>query len=83
MSRCRCCPIRCPGTGSGRWPGGGLLGEGADPVFAAGARHPLAGLLLALPALEAIELVEAARQVYGRLRNDCYGLAATLLAWCS
>ena len=23
MSRCRCCRIRCPGTGSGRWPGGG------------------------------------------------------------
>ena len=30
----------------------GLLGEGATPVFAAGARYPLAGLLLALPALE-------------------------------
>ena len=29
----------------------GLLGEGAEPVFAAGARYPLAGLLLALPAL--------------------------------
>ena len=32
-----------------RW---GLLGEGAGPVFAPGARYPLAGLLLALPALE-------------------------------
>ena len=31
-----------------RW---GLLGEGAEPVFAPGARYPLAGLLLALPAL--------------------------------
>ena len=30
----------------------GLLGEGAAPVFTAGARYPLAGLLLALPALE-------------------------------
>jgi len=30
----------------------GLLGEGAVPVFTAGARYPLAGLLLALPALE-------------------------------
>jgi len=28
----------------------GLLEEGAAPVFAAGARYPLAGLLLALPA---------------------------------
>ena len=33
-----------------RW---GLLGERAEPVFAPGARYPLAGLLLALPALEA------------------------------
>ena len=32
-----------------RW---GLLGEGAEPVFTPGARYPLAGLLLALPALE-------------------------------
>jgi transposase len=59
-----------------RW---GLLGEGADPVFAPGARYPLAGLLLALPALEATGLLEAARQVYGRLRDGYYGLAATLL----
>jgi hypothetical protein len=59
-----------------RW---GLLGEGAEPVFAPGARYPLAGLLLALPALEATGLLEAARQVYGRLRDGYYGLAATLL----
>ena len=59
-----------------RW---GLLGEGAGPVFAPGARYPLAGLLLALPALEGTGLLEAARQVYGRLRDGYYGLAATLL----
>ena len=59
-----------------RW---GLLGGGAEPVFAPGARYPLAGLLLALPALEATGLLEAARQVYGRLRDGYYGLAATLL----
>jgi transposase len=59
-----------------RW---GLLGEGAEPVFAPGARYPLAGLLLALPALEATGLLEAARQVYGQLRDGYYGLAATLL----
>src|SRR5262245_10830048 len=59
-----------------RW---GLLGEGADPVFAPGARYPLAGLLLVLPALEATGLLDCARQVYGRLRNGYYGLAATLL----
>jgi len=59
-----------------RW---GLLGEGAEPVFAPGARYPLAGLLLALPALEAAGLLAAARQVYGRLKDGYYGLAATLL----
>ena len=56
-----------------RW---GLLGEGAEPVFTPGARYPLAGLLLALPALEAAGLLEAARQVYGRLKDGYYGLAA-------
>ena len=59
-----------------RW---GLLGEGAEPVFAPGARYPLAGLLLALPALEATGLLGCAREVYGRLRDGYYGLAATLL----
>jgi transposase len=59
-----------------RW---GLLGEGAEPVFTPGARYPLAGLLLALPALEATGLLEAAREVYGRLKDGYYGLAAALL----
>src|SRR5580693_7019069 len=59
-----------------RW---GLLGEGAVPVFTPGARYPLAGLLLALPALEGTGLLDAARQVYGRLRDGFYGLTATLL----
>ena len=59
-----------------RW---GLLGEGAVPVFTPGARYPLAGLLLALPALEDTGLLEAAREVYGRLKDGFYGLAATLL----
>jgi transposase-like protein len=59
-----------------RW---GLLGEGAVPVFTAGARYPLAGLLLALPALEDTGLLDAARQVYGRLKDGFYGLTATLL----
>lgn len=60
-----------------RW---GLLGEGAAPVFVPGARYPRAGLLLALPALEATGLLDCARQVYGGLRNGYYGLAATLLS---
>ena len=59
-----------------RW---GLLGEGAVPVFTAGARYPLAGLLLALPALEGTGLLDAAREVYGRVRDGFYGLGATLL----
>jgi hypothetical protein len=59
-----------------RW---GLLGEGAEPVFTAGARYPLAGLLLALPALEGTGLLDAATQVYGRLKDGFYGLTATLL----
>jgi len=59
-----------------RW---GLLGEGAGPVFAPGACYPLAGLLLALPPLEDTGLLQAARQVYGRLKDGFYGLAATLL----
>jgi transposase-like protein len=59
-----------------RW---GLLGEGAEPVFAPGARYPLAGLLLALPALEGTGLLDAAREVYGRLKDGFYGLTATLL----
>ena len=46
-----------------RW---GLLGEGAVPVFTPGARYPLAGLLLALPALEGTGLLDAATEVYGR-----------------
>ena len=59
-----------------RW---GLLGAGAVPVFTPGARYPLAGLLLALPALEDTGLLDAARQVYGRLRDGFYGLTGTLL----
>jgi len=59
-----------------RW---GLLGEGAEPVFTPGARYPLAGLLLALPALEGVGLLDAAREVYGRLKDGFYGLGATLL----
>jgi transposase len=57
----------------------GLLGEGAGPVFRPGARYPLAGLLLVLPALQATGLLSAAREVYGQLRNGYYGLTATLL----
>jgi transposase len=67
---------RDPERALARW---GLLGEGAAPVFTPGARYPLAGLLLALPALEATGLLDAARGVYGRLKDGFYGMGATLL----
>ena len=44
------------------------------------ARYPLAGLLLALPALEQAGLLAVARQVYGRIRNGFYGLELVLAA---
>ena len=70
-------PVRRDGERAlARW---GLLGEGAVPVFTPGARYPLAGLLLALPALEGTGLVAAAREVYGRVKDGFYGLTATLL----
>jgi hypothetical protein len=59
-----------------RW---GLLGEGAVPVFTPGTRYPLAGLLLALPALEATGLLDAAREIYGWLRDGFFGLTADRL----
>src|SRR5229473_1731214 len=58
----------------------GLLGEGAAPVFVPGAKYPLAGLLLALPALAQTGLAEAARAVYGQLKNGFYGLELVLVA---
>jgi transposase len=57
----------------------GLLGEGAAPVFVPGARYPLAGLLLALPALADTGLLACARRVYGRLRDGYYSLDAVLV----
>jgi len=57
----------------------GLLGEGAAPAFTPGARYPLAGLLLALPALADTGLLACARQVYGRLRGGFYHLETVLV----
>ena len=57
----------------------GLLGEGAAPVFTPGARYPLAGLLLVLPALAGTGLLECARATYGRVRNGFYGLEVMLV----
>ena len=57
----------------------GAARRGSRSSVRPGARYPLAGPLLVLPALEATGLLDCARQVYGRLRNGYYGLAATLL----
>jgi transposase-like protein len=51
----------------------------AEPVFTPAARVPLAGLLLAIPALEATGLLSCATQVFGSLRNGFYGLDTMLL----
>jgi len=51
----------------------------ADPVFAPAARVPLAGLLLAIPALEATGLLSCATTVFGQLRNGFYGLDTMLV----
>jgi hypothetical protein len=51
----------------------------AEPVFAPAARVPLAGLLLAIPALEATGLLPCATEVFGCLRNGFYGLDTMLV----
>jgi transposase-like protein len=66
---------RCAQRAAARW---GQLTH-AKPVFAPAARVPLAGLLLAIPALEATGLLSCAAQVFGCLRNGFYGLDTMLL----
>jgi hypothetical protein len=51
----------------------------ADPMFAPAARVPLAGLLLAIPALQATGLLPCATTVFGCLRNGFYGLDTVLV----
>jgi Transposase protein/Homeodomain-like domain len=51
----------------------------AAPVFTPAARVPLAGLLLAMPALEATGLLACARRVFGALPNGFYGLDTVLI----
>ncbi|MET3721617.1 putative transposase [Arthrobacter sp. UYEF21] len=56
----------------------GLL-ECAAPVFAPAARVPLAGLFLALPALEATGLLACAKATFSALADGFYGLETMLL----
>src|SRR5664280_1048333 len=66
---------RCGDRAAGRW---GQMTH-ADPVFAPAARVPLAGLLLAVPALEATGLLSCATTVFGCLRSGFYGLDTMLV----
>lgn len=50
----------------------------APPVFAPAARVPLAGLLLAIPALQATGLLSCAATVFGALPGGFYGLDTML-----
>jgi len=58
----------------------GLL-EDAAPVFAPAENLPRAGVLLAIPALVASEVLPVARQIYGSLGPAFYGLRTTLVAY--
>ena len=79
-TRCRCCLAhRWPGTASGRWPGSGCWARGASPVFTPGARYPLAGLLLALPAWRAPGCWSAPAPPTAACRNGFYGLEVMLV----
>ena len=56
----------------------GLL-DHAAPVFTPAARVPVAGLLAALPGLEATGLLDSATEIYQKLPNGFYGLETVLL----
>ena len=71
-------PDPAPRTGERQAARFGQLDE-APPVFTQGRQLPLAGLLLALPTLEATGLLEVAETTYGKLRNGFYGLRSVLL----
>ena len=58
----------------------GLL-EDAAPVFAPAENLPRAGVLLAIPALVASDVLPVARQIYGSIGPAFYGLRTTLVAY--
>ncbi len=58
----------------------GMLDDAAA-VFGAGAGVPGAGVLLAIPALLASGVLDAAREVYGSLSPAFYGLRTTLVTF--
>jgi transposase len=58
----------------------GLI-EDAAPVFASAESLPRAGVLLAIPALVASDVLPVARQLYGSIGPAFYGLRSTLVAY--
>jgi transposase len=58
----------------------GLI-EDATPLFAKASRVPKAGVLLAIPALVASDLLSVARKVYGTIGPAFYGLRTSLVAY--
>ena len=58
----------------------GLI-EDAVPVFAPAESLPRAGVLLAIPALVASDVLPVARQIYGSIGPAFYGLRTTLVAY--
>ena len=58
----------------------GLI-EDAAPVFAPADSLPRAGVLLAIPALVASDVLTVARQIYGSIGPAFYGLRTTLVAY--
>jgi hypothetical protein len=58
----------------------GLI-EDAAPVFAPAESLPRAGVLLAIPALVASDVLPVARQIYGSIGPAFYGLRTTLVAY--
>lgn len=58
----------------------GLI-EDAAPAFAPAESLPRAGVLLAIPALVASDVLPVARQIYGSIGPAFYGLRTTLVAY--
>ena len=58
----------------------GLIDDAA-PVFAPAESLPRAGVLLAVPALVASDVLPVARQIYGSIGPAFYGLRTTLVAY--
>ena len=58
----------------------GLI-EDAAPVFAPAESLPRAGVLLAIPALVASDVLPVARQIFGSIGPAFYGLRSTLVAY--